>query len=100
MRRHLDIAQFPEAERACRPFGTVRCNLRSWPQEGIIPTAKLMLAPTARQLEQCAEEVRAIAAEMRDRETKRIMTTLALTYERLAEFAARHEASGRNAPQG
>jgi len=54
-----------------------------------------MAAPTARQLKQRA---RAIAAQMRDPEAKRIMTTLALTYERLATFAALRESDKNAAP--
>jgi len=46
---------------------------------------------TARQLNQLAEEVRAVVAQMRDPEAKRIMARLALTYDRLAEFAALRE---------
>jgi hypothetical protein len=40
--------------------------------------------PTARQLNQLAEEVRAVAAQMRDPEAKRIMARPALTYDLLA----------------
>jgi hypothetical protein len=58
-----------------------------------------MLAPTARQLNLLAEEVRAIAAQMRNPETKRMMAGLALTYDRLAEFAALREASDRRTAQ-
>jgi len=39
------------------------------------------------------EEARAVAAQMRDPEAKRIMITLAVTYERLAKFAALRAAS-------
>jgi hypothetical protein len=52
-----------------------------------------MLAPTARRLNLLAEEVRTLAAKMRDSEAKQMMTRLALTYDRLAEFAALGEAS-------
>jgi len=64
----------------------------------VLATAKLMPARTARQLKQRAEEARAIAAQMRDPEAKRIMTTLALTYERLATFAALRESDKNAAP--
>src|SRR5215510_5391345 len=59
-------------------------------------TEKLMLDPSGRQLEQRADEARAVAAQMRDPEAKRIMITLAVTYERLAKFAALGEASDQN----
>ena len=52
-----------------------------------------MPAPTARQLEQRAEEARVIAEQMRDPLTKRTMANLALSYERLAKHAAMREAS-------
>jgi len=55
---------------------------------------------TARQLEERAEEARAVAAQMRDPESKRIMARLALTYERLAKFATLRETSDRNRPLG
>lgn len=51
-----------------------------------------MLERTARQLKQRAEEARAVAAQMRDPGTRSTMTNLALTYERLAKFAADREA--------
>jgi len=60
---------------------------------------KLMPTPTARQLEQRAEEARAVAEQMRDPRTKRTMANLALSYERLAKHAAiweAREAAGRN----
>jgi hypothetical protein len=56
-------------------------------------TAKpMLLGPTARHLEQRAEEARAIAEEMRDPRAKRTMVNLALSYERLAKHAAMREA--------
>ena len=60
---------------------------------GPAATAKLMLGPTARQLEQRAEEARAIAVQMRSPQTKQTMLNLALSYERLAKHAALREAS-------
>src|SRR5215472_9441812 len=54
---------------------------------------KLMPTPTARQLEQRAEEARAVAEQMRDPRTKRTMANLALSYERLAKHAAMRETS-------
>jgi len=51
-----------------------------------------MPAPTARQLEQRAEEARSVAEQMRDPRTKRTMANLALSYERLAKHAAEREA--------
>jgi hypothetical protein len=51
-----------------------------------------MSAPTARQLEQRAEEARVVADEMRDPRTKCTMANLALSYERLAKHAAIREA--------
>jgi hypothetical protein len=60
-----------------------------------IASAKHMFAPTARHLNQLAEEVRAVAAQMRDPDAKQIMARLVLTYDRLAEFAALREASDR-----
>ena len=53
-----------------------------------------MAEPTARELEQRAQEASAMAARMRN-----IMARLVLTYERLAKSAADHEANGRNAPR-
>jgi len=53
-----------------------------------------MRALNARQLEQRAEEARAIADQMRDPLTKRTMANLALSYERLARHAAAREVSG------
>lgn len=50
-----------------------------------------MPEPTARQLEQRAEEARAVAGQMRDPWTRSAMANLALTYERLAKFAADRE---------
>lgn len=52
-----------------------------------------MPAPTARELDQRAEEARAIAEQMRDPRTKRTMANLALSYERLAKHAAMRETS-------
>jgi hypothetical protein len=52
-----------------------------------------MPAPNARQLEQRAEEARAIADQMRDPLTKRSMANLALSYERLAKHAGAREVS-------
>ena len=52
-----------------------------------------MPAPNARQLEQRAEEARAIADQMGDPLTKRTMANLALSYERLAKHAAAREVS-------
>jgi len=57
-----------------------------------------MLGPTARHLSKLAEEVRALAAQMRDPNAKQMMTRLALTYDRLSEFAALREVSDQNAP--
>jgi hypothetical protein len=56
-----------------------------------------MRAPTARQLSLLGEEVRALAAQMRDPDAKQIMTRLALTYDRLATFAVLREATEQNA---
>src|SRR5262245_43290594 len=56
--------------------------------------AKLMPAPSARQLEQRAEEARIMAGQMHDPETKRAMVNLALSYELLAKHAAQREESG------
>jgi hypothetical protein len=55
-------------------------------------------SPIARQLYERAEEARTVAAQMHDPEAKRIMITLALTYERLAKHAALREVGGRNNP--
>jgi len=53
--------------------------------------------PTARQLEQCAEEAWFIAEQMKDARAKRTMVNLALSYERLAKHAAmREEAEARH----
>ena len=52
-----------------------------------------MLNPTACQLNQLAEDVRALAAQMRDPKAKQMMARLALTYDRRAEFAALREAN-------
>jgi len=59
----------------------------------------LMPAPTARQLEQRAEEARVVAEQMRDPRTKRTMANLALSYERLAKHAAMREASEAKHPK-
>lgn len=56
-----------------------------------------MLPPTARQLNLLATEMRSLAAQMRDRDAKQIMTRLALTYDRLATFAALREVIEQNA---
>jgi len=63
------------------------------PGDGVIAAAKLMLNPTARQLCKLAEDVRAAAAQMRDPKAKQMMTRLALTYDRLAEFAELRDAN-------
>lgn len=55
---------------------------------GVLPGT----GPTARQLDQRAEEARAVAAQMRNPDTKHMMARLALTYELLAKHAALREA--------
>lgn len=75
------------------------CNFALWPGKNSSCTAKLMPEPTARELAQRAQVARAIAARMHNPHTKRIMTRLALTYDRLAKFVAAHEASGQNIPR-
>lgn len=57
-----------------------------------------MLAPTARQLQQRAEEARVVAEQMGDPNAKRTMMNLALSYERLAKHAAVREASDAGHP--
>jgi hypothetical protein len=57
-----------------------------------------MLNTSPRQLNRLAEEVRAVASQMRDPGAKQMMARLALTYDRLAEFAALREASDKNGP--
>src|SRR5215510_3095120 len=80
-------------------LGTLDRNFAFCAQERIlIATAKLMPGPTARQLEQRAEEARVVAEQMRDPRTKRTMTNLALSYERLAKHAAMREAREAKAP--
>jgi hypothetical protein len=72
--------------------GTRRQRSSFSPKKGLAAaTAKLMPAPTARELDQRAEEARAIAEQMRDPRTKRTMANLALSYERLAKHAAMRE---------
>jgi hypothetical protein len=60
--------------------------------------AKLMSAPTARQLEQRAEEARVVAEQMRDPRSKLTMANLALSYKRLAKHAAMREANEARLP--
>ena len=57
-----------------------------------------MLGPIARHLSNLAEEVRTLAAQMRDPNAKEMMRRLALTYDRLGEFAALREVSDQNVP--
>ena len=54
--------------------------------------------PTARKLEQRAQEARAVAEQMRDPVAKRVMMNLAFSYERLAKHAAAREASETEPP--
>ena len=54
--------------------------------------------PTARQLEQRAEEARTAAEQMRDPVAKRMMINLAVSYECLAKRAAMREASETEPP--
>jgi hypothetical protein len=56
-----------------------------------------MPALTARRLNQLAEEVRTLAAKMRDPDAKQMMARLALTYDRLATFASIREVIEKNA---
>jgi len=81
--------------RALPAFSRNTCLNFAFLAESVIAAAKLMFAPTARHLNQLAEEVRTVAAQMRDPKSKQMMTRLALTYDRLAEFAAIREASDR-----
>jgi len=57
-----------------------------------------MTLPTARQLEQRAEELRVVAGQMHTPLARLTLTNLALSYERLAQHAARREADEQNAP--
>jgi hypothetical protein len=54
-----------------------------------------MPGPTARQLEQRAEEARLVAEQMHDPSNRRTMINLALSYERLAKHAAVREQKDR-----
>jgi hypothetical protein len=53
-----------------------------------------MALPTARQLEQLAEELRVVAGQMRTPFARQELANLALSYARLAHHAALREASG------
>jgi hypothetical protein len=56
----------------------------------------MITPPTAHQLEERAKEARVRAEQMREPDAKRIMMSLALSYERLAKHArVREESQGQ-----
>jgi hypothetical protein len=60
------------------------------------PAKLMLLGPTARQLEQTAQEARVMGERMRDPDAKEAMMNMARSYEYLARRAAKREQAARN----